>query len=150
MSKPFKMPQLNEVRLIGRVTRDPEMRYTPSGAGVLNFSVAVDEFWTDKTSGEKKKNTSFLNVSLWGKGAEFHAKTLKKGIAVLVQGSLRSRTWESKGGEKHYAVDVQGQRVSTLEWESEKGDGQSAPAGDPGAGEPEDKLPEEELDQIPF
>jgi single-strand DNA-binding protein len=146
MSKPLKMPQLNEVRLVGRVTRDPDMRYTPSGAGVLNFSIAVDEFWTDKASGEKKKATSFLNCDLWGKGAEFHAKSLKKGAAVLVMGSLRSRTWE-KDGQKHYTVEVRAQRVSTLEWESERGE---APTGDPGAPrEPFDELPQDHLDDIP-
>lgn len=149
MAKPFKMCSLNQVILVGRVTRDPEMRFMPSGAGVLNFSIAVDEFWTDKTTNEKKRATSFFNCDLWGKGAEFHAKTLKKGAAVLVQGSLRSRTWEGKDGSKHYTVEVRGQRVTTLEWESEQGSSGAAPSGDHGASEEPD-VPRDQLDDIPF
>ena len=148
MSKAFKMPQMNEVRLIGRLTRDAEMKYIPSGTGVLHFSIACDEFWTDKATNEKKRSTSFFNVDLWGKGAEFHAKTLKKGAAVLVMGSLRSRTWEGKDGAKHYTVEVRGQRVSTLEWEPREGEAQT---GNPGAsgGEPFDQIPQDNLDDIP-
>jgi single-strand DNA-binding protein len=125
MAGSLKMPMLNAVTLIGRVCSDPDMRHTAGGSGVLNFRIVVDEFWTDKTSGEKKKASSFFSVDLWGKGAEFHAKTLHKGSPVLVQGSLRSRSWE-KDGQKHTVVEIRGQRVSTLEWDSEKGAEQSA------------------------
>lgn len=148
MSKPFKQPMFNEVRLIGRVTRDPDLKYTTGGAAVLNFSIAVDEFWTDKATDEKKRYTSFFHCQVWGKAAEYQAKSLKKGIAVLVQGSLRSRSYE-KDGTKHYVVEVRGQRVSTLEWESDNSGGQSAPTGDHGAGEEPD-IPKDQLDDIPF
>ena len=124
------------------------MRYTPSGAGVLHFGVAVDEFWTDKATGEKKKYTSFFGVDLWGKGAEFHAKTLKKGAAVLVMGSLRFRSWEDKEGGKRSVVEIRGQRVSTLEWE-EKDSGSGQPAGEPSRREPFDEIPQDNLDDIP-
>jgi len=148
MSKPFKMPMMNEVRLVGRVTRDPELKYISSGAAVLNFSIAVDEFWTDKATDEKQKYTSFFNCQVWGKAAEYQAKSLKKGIAVLVQGSLRSRSYE-KDGVKHYVVEIRAQRVSTLEWESDNSGGQSAPSGERGAAE-EPELPRDEIDSIPF
>lgn len=147
MSKPFKMPQLNEVTLVGRLTMEPDLRYTPSGAAVLGLRIACDRFWRDKTSNESKKETSYFNCNVWGKAAEYHGKTLKKGMAVLVCGELRSRSWDdNKSGEKRYAVDIVAQRVSALEWESEK-DG--SPSGDHGTNEEPD-TPNDQLSDIPF
>jgi single-strand DNA-binding protein len=129
---------------------DPDLRYTPSGAAVLGFRIAVDRYWRDKQSNESKKDTSFFQCNLWGQSAERLSKELRKGSAVLVEGSLRSRSWD-KDGQKHYAVGINANRVSALEWSEEKaGEG---PQRTQGTGEPEretDVPPRDQIDDIPF
>jgi len=96
---------LNKVFLMGNLTRDPELKYVPSGAAVANFTVAINRAYKAPT-GEKKEEVSFIRVVVWGKMAEICGEYLTKGRPVLVEGRLKSRTWEEQGGQKRSAIDV--------------------------------------------
>jgi single-strand DNA-binding protein len=96
---------LNKVFLMGNLTRDPELRYVPSGAAVANFTVAVNRPYKDST-GEKKEEVSFVRVVVWGKMAEICGEYLSKGRPVLVEGRLKSRSWEDQTGQKRSALEV--------------------------------------------
>jgi len=96
---------LNRVFLIGNLTRDPELRYIPSGQAVATFSVAVNRVYTLQ-SGEKKEDVSFINVVVWGRRAEVCGEYLSKGSPVFVEGRLQSRSWEDQSGQKRYALEV--------------------------------------------
>ena len=141
---PIRLGNLNVVILLGRVTMDPDLRYTPSGAAVLGFRIAVDRVWRDKATDEWKREASFFQVNLWGQSAERLSKTMRKGSAVLVEGQLRSRSWEGKDGEKRYVVEIHSSRTQVLD--------KSEFAPGPGAGpaEEEPDVPKDQLDDIPF
>jgi single-strand DNA-binding protein len=141
---PLRLGSLNVVLLMGRVTMDPDLRYTPSGAAVLGYRIAVNRRWLDKQSNEWKEDTSFFNVNIWGQSAERLSKTMRKGSAVLVEGQLRSRSWEGKDGEKRYAVEVNSTRTQVLD----KIDYAAAPSAGPVEEEPD--IPKDQLDDIPF
>jgi single-strand DNA-binding protein len=96
---------LNKVMIIGRLTRDPEMRATPNGANVVSFSVATGFTWTDQ-SGQKKEQTEFHNVVAWRKLAEIIAQYLKKGSQVYIEGRLQTRSWEGQDGKKNYRTEI--------------------------------------------
>ena len=96
---------LNKVLIMGNLTRDPELRYVPSGAAVANFTVAVNRTYKDK-AGEKKEDASFIRVVVWGKMAEICGEYLAKGRAVLVEGRLQSRSWEGQDGQKKNTLEV--------------------------------------------
>lgn len=96
---------LNKVMIIGRLTRDPEMRSTPNGANVASFSVATGFNWTDQ-SGQKKEQTEFHNVVAWRKLGEIVAQYLKKGSQVYIEGRLQTRTWEGQDGKKNYRTEI--------------------------------------------
>jgi len=98
------MASLNRVFLAGNLTRDPEVRYTPGGAAVATLGMAVNRFYTTKT-GEKKEETLFIRVVVWGKLAETCKEYLKKGSSLLVEGRLASRSWE-QNGQKRSTVEV--------------------------------------------
>ncbi|HTW90087.1 MAG TPA: single-stranded DNA-binding protein [bacterium] len=141
---PIRLGNLNVVILLGRVTMDPDLRYTPSGAAVLGFRIAVDRVWRDKATDEWKREASFFQVNLWGQSAERLSKTMRKGSAVLVEGQLRSRSWEGKDGEKKYAVEIHSSRTQVLD----KPD--FAPGTGPGPVDEEPDIPKDQLDDIPF
>jgi single-strand DNA-binding protein len=96
---------LNKVFLMGNLTRDPELRYIPSGTAVANFTVAVNRPYKDST-GERKEEVSFIRVVVWGKMAETCGEYLTKGRPVLVEGRLKSRSWEDQTGQKRGALEV--------------------------------------------
>ena len=96
---------LNKVMLIGNLTRDPEMRYTPQGTAVCTFGVATNRQWTTE-SGEKKEDAEFHNVVAWNKLAEICAQLLKKGRKVYVEGRLSTRTWDGQDGVKRNRTEV--------------------------------------------
>ncbi|MFH1836603.1 MAG: single-stranded DNA-binding protein [Candidatus Omnitrophota bacterium] len=104
---------LNKVFLMGNLTRDPELRYVPSGTAVANFSVAVNRAYKDN-AGEKKEDVSFIRVVVWGKMAEICGEYLTKGRPVLVEGRLKSRSWEAQDGQKRSALDVVATSVQFL------------------------------------
>jgi single-strand DNA-binding protein len=96
---------LNKVMLIGNLTRDPEMRYTPQGSAVASFVIATNRQWM--TDGEKKEAADFHNVVAWNKLAEICGQLLKRGTKVFVEGRLQSRSWQDAAtGQKKYKTEV--------------------------------------------
>jgi single-strand DNA-binding protein len=104
---------LNKVFLMGNLTRDPELRYVPSGTAVANFTVAVSRVYKG-ASGEKKEEASFIRVVIWGKMAEVCGEYLSKGRPVLVEGRLQSRSWEGQDGQKKNTLEVIASSVQFL------------------------------------
>ncbi len=96
---------LNKVQLIGNLTRDPEMKYTPAGAAVCTFGVATNRNWTTE-SGEKKEDAEFHNIVAWNKLAEICAQLLKKGRKVYVEGRLSTRSWQGQDGTQRTRTEV--------------------------------------------
>lgn len=104
---------LNKVMLIGNLTRDPELRYIPSGQAVTSFTLAVNRTYM-ATSGEKKEDVTFIRIVVWGKRAEVCHEYLKKGSPVFVEGRLQSRNWEAQDGTKRSTTEVNAQSVQFL------------------------------------
>ncbi len=107
------MPSLNRVQLIGRLGKDPETRYTPSGKKVTSFSVAVDRRWKS-AEGEQKEATDWFNVEAWGRLGEICQSYLSKGRLVFLEGRLQTDQYE-QGGEKRYFTKVVVQQMQMLE-----------------------------------
>jgi single-strand DNA-binding protein len=105
---------LNKVILIGRLGRDPEMRYTPSGQPVANFSLATDESYTGK-DGQKVQKTEWHKVVVWGKQAEFCGNYLSKGRLAYIEGKLETRRWTDKDGAEKYTTEIKAERVLGLD-----------------------------------
>ena len=101
---------LNKAFIMGNLTRDPELRQTPSGQAVCSFGVATNRFYTDKT-GQKQKQAEFHNVVAWGKQAEIVNQYLKKGSLIFVEGRIQTRNWQDPQGAKHYRTEVIAERV---------------------------------------
>ena len=106
------MAQLNKVLLIGNLTRDPEVRYTPKGSAVADIGLATNRSWRTET-GEEKEEVCYVNVVVWGKQAEAAGKYLKKGRPVFVEGRLQFESWE-KNGEKRSSLKVLCERLQFL------------------------------------
>lgn len=104
---------LNKIFIMGNLTRDPELRYVPSGTAVANFTVAVNRVYKDKT-GARKDDTSFIRVVVWGKIAEVCGEYLTKGRPVLVEGRLQSRSWEGQDGQRRNTIEVVADSVQFL------------------------------------
>ena len=149
----LRMPDLNKVLLAGRLTRDPELRYLPSGSAVCNMGLAVSRRYRTK-EGEQREETMFINVETWNKSAEYCGENLKKGRPVLVEGSLKSDEWEDKTtGQKRTTIKVNAVRVNILDWD-DRGSGSDSgsdsggrPAESPSPRPIEEPVPE---DDIPF
>ncbi|WP_441227972.1 single-stranded DNA-binding protein [Tardiphaga sp. 20_F10_N6_6] len=98
---------LNKVQLIGRLGRDPEIRYTPSGGAIANLSLATTETWKDKDSGERKEKTEWHRVVVFGKLAEICGEYLKSGAQVYFEGKLQTRKWQDKDtNADRYSTEV--------------------------------------------
>ena len=93
---------MNKVILMGRLTRDPEMRQTPNGVAVCSFSIAVNR----RFAKEGQQTADFINCAAWRQQAEFICKYFQKGSMIAVVGSIQSRTWENQEGKKQYSTDV--------------------------------------------
>ena len=100
------MASYNRVILLGNLTRDPEMRYIPSGTAVTNFGLAMNERYTDRQTGEQKENTCFVDVEAWGRQAEVANEYLSKGRPVFIEGSLKFDSWEADDGSKRSKLSV--------------------------------------------
>ena len=122
------MASLNKVLLIGNLTKDPELRYTPNGTAVTNLRVAVNRKFKDRT-GELKEDTCFLTVTAWDKQAEICNQYLQKGRAVFVEGILQSRSWETNDGQKRSTIDVRAERIQFLGGPKVEGGNAHAPEG---------------------
>lgn len=107
------MASLNKVFLIGNLTRDPELRYVPSGMAVVTFTIAVNRVYKTQT-GEKKEQTTFVRVVVWGRRAEVCGEYLTKGSPVCVEGRLQSRSWEAQDGQKRSTIEVIADNVQFL------------------------------------
>ncbi|HEX21702.1 MAG TPA: single-stranded DNA-binding protein [Actinobacteria bacterium] len=121
------MASLNRVILIGNLTRDPELRYTPSGRAVANFGIAVNRIFTNK-DGEKIKKVDFFNIVVWAKQAENCAEYLHKGSPAAIEGRLQSRSWETSDGDKRNTVEVVADNVQFLGRPGGDSSRQSAPS----------------------
>ena len=123
---------LNRVMLIGRLTRDPELRYTPSGTPVCNLAIATNRYGQDQ-NGERREFTDFHDIVVWNMGnrklAELCGQYLQKGRLVYVEGRLQTRSWDdTQSGQKRYKTEVNASDVQFLDG---RGDGAGAPAGTP-------------------
>jgi single-strand DNA-binding protein len=120
---------VNRVILVGRLGKDPELSYLPSGQSVAKFSLATNRYSKDK-SGEKKEETDWHNIVAWGKTGEICAQYLTKGRQAYIEGRIQNRTWDDKEGKKHYATDIVAENVVLLGSRGEGGaEGQARPAG---------------------
>lgn len=138
---------VNVAIVLGHVGKDPEVRFTPSGQAVANFSVATNESWTDKQN-QRQERVEWHRIVVWGKLAELCGEYLRKGRQVYVQGRIQTREWTKQGSEeKNYTTEIVAQNVQFLgpkgggggggqKPESETGGGETPPGG-----EPENDLP---------
>ncbi|MBA7708063.1 Single-stranded DNA-binding protein [subsurface metagenome] len=150
------MASLNKVMIIGNVGSDPEMRFTPNGNPVTSFRVATNWMYTT-ADGERKQETEWFTVVAWNKLAEQCNQFLTKGRLVYAEGRLRTHTWESQDGQKHYRTEIVANRVTFLDRQAlaslpeekveETGAGETG-AGETGAGET--GAGEIEPEDIPF
>ena len=104
---------VNKVLLIGNLGKDPEVRFTPNGRALAKFPVATSERWTDQ-EGNKQERTEWHNVVVWGKQAETCGQYLAKGRQVFVEGSIRSRQYDDKDGNKRYITEIVARDVRFL------------------------------------
>jgi len=107
------MASINKVILIGNLGKDPELRYTPQGRAVANFSLATTERWTNK-SGEKQERTEWHRIVLWGRQAEVANQYLKKGSPCYIEGRIATRSWEDKDKVKRYTTEIEGLTLQLL------------------------------------
>ena len=97
---------VNKVILVGTCGKDPETRYMPSGGAVTSISVATNESWKDKQTGEKQERTEWHNITFFGRLAEIAGEYLKKGSQVYIEGSLRTEKWQDKQGQDRYTTKI--------------------------------------------
>jgi single-strand DNA-binding protein len=141
----LRMPGINHVALDGRLTRDPELKYTSGGQPYCKLGIANDERYKDK-AGQVQKRTTFVSATVWGQSAEYAGKNLRKGDAVYLEGRLTLNEWEDKQtGQKRSIIEINAQRVTPLSWPAKDGEQERASA--PQQGATEDEVP---LDDIPF
>lgn len=107
----------NTITVVGNITRDPELRFTPSGAAKANFGIAVNRRWQNRQTQEWEEQTSFFNVVCWRDMAENVAESLPKGARVIVTGRLEQRSWETDEGEKRSIVEISADEIGpSLRW----------------------------------
>jgi len=122
------MASVNKVILIGNLTRDPEIKYTPKGTAVADIGLAVNRFIPASEGGEKREETTFIDVTLWGRTAEVANEYAKKGQPLYVEGRLQMDTWEDKqSGQKRSKLKVVGENIQLL---GSKGGGGGGRGGD--------------------
>ena len=125
------MADLNLCIFIGRLGRDPEVRYAPSGDAVVNISIACSKKWKDKQSGETKEQTTWVPINFWGKTAELIGQYAKKGSQIRVNGEFSVRKGKDQDGNERYFTEIKGQDFQLLGGKPEGAQGggqQSAPA----------------------
>lgn len=142
----LKLVEINKVFLSGRLTQDPELRYTPSGVAVTTLRMAVNSTFFSKDR-EKREEVCYINVVAWRRQAEACVEYLRKGSPAFVEGRLQSRNWETQDGQKRSTIEVQADRVQFLEW---GGDRDSAPSRGSESAPPQSSSGGDDLDDIPF
>lgn len=129
------MASFNKVILLGNLTRDPQVKYTPSGTPLAEIGLAVNRFWFDKATNSRKEETTFVDVTLWGREAEVAGEYLAKGRPVLIEGRLQLDTWDDKTtGQKRSKLRVVGERMQLLGGRGEGGGGGGGGGGRPSGG----------------
>ncbi len=155
------MANVNKVILIGNCTRDPEVRYTPKGTAVTELGLAVNRFIPGEGGAERREETTFIDVTLWGRQAEIAGEYLKKGRPVFIEGRLQLDTWDDKqSGQKRSKLKVVGENLQLLgggggggrggSGDHDPGDDRPAPSRPRTSAPPPRSQPDEEPDDIPF
>ena len=146
----MKMAQGNQVVIVGNVTRDPELRYTPNGAALVKFGVAVSRRVRDDSGQWKDADTSFFDVTAWRTLAENVAESITQGSRVVVVGRLRTNSWETPEGERRSKVEIEAEEIApSLKWATAKVERQARGAASPnwsenvsvGVGGPQEETP---------
>jgi len=122
----IRVPELNQVLISGRLTRDPELRFTQKGQGMSFFSVAVNRRYKDAATGEWKDDTTFVSVTVWGPAAERCKEKLKKGSPVIIEGRLTASEYTDKTGQKRKEMKVTARRVQQLTHDAGAAEGEAA------------------------
>ena len=145
------MASFNKVILLGNLTRDPELRYTPQGSAVCEFALALNYQYTNKQTGQKVEEVSFIDIVAWGKTGEICAEYLKKGRQVMVEGRLKQDRWEAQDGKKMSKVRVTAENVQFV-GSRPAGEGGGGGGGKPGGAPagPEEGPPPGQEEDIPF
>jgi len=102
---------VNKAIILGNVTADPEIKTTPKGQNVASFSIATNQYWTDKKTGDKKQKAEFHNVVAWNKLAEIAEKYINKGSLIYIEGRLQTRNWEDNQGNTKYRTEIIANRI---------------------------------------
>jgi len=149
----------NTVTVIGNVTRDPELRFTPSGQAIATFGLAVNRRWQNRQTQEWEESVSFFDITCWAQLAENVAESVQKGSRVLVTGRLDQRSWETQDGEKRSKIEIIADEVGpSLRWataqvtknERRGGDFDGGGGGGSGAAAPGPSEPPAGYDEEPF
>jgi len=123
------MGNLNKVMLIGNVTRDPELRYTPKGSAVTEIGMAINRYYNSE-DGERREETTFVDVTLWGRQAEVACQYLKRGRPVYIEGRLQLDSWEDKqSGQKRNKLRIVGEAMQFLGGRADGNGGESGGSG---------------------
>jgi single-strand DNA-binding protein len=99
---------INQVTILGNLTKDTDLRYTPNGNAVISFSIATNRQWINKETNEKQEAVDYHDIVFWGKAAEIISQFVRKGSKILVQGRLQTRSWEGKDEVKRYKTEIVG------------------------------------------
>ena len=123
-----RVPDLNQVMIAGRLTRDPELKYTSGGQAYCKLGVANTRYYKGK-DGQRAEQATFVDVTVWGQQAEYVGEHMRKGHAVLVEARLQTEEWEDRQtGQKRSKLTLNAHRVTPLEWHGSAKDGNSAGA----------------------
>lgn len=145
------MASLNRVILIGNLTRDPELRFTPNGTPVASFGIAVNRRWTNK-QGERQEGVDFFNIVVWGKLAELCGDYINKGSPVAIDGRLQNRTWQTEDGAKRSVIEIVAENVQFLGKKTDREEQGDAPSYPVESTEPSDVLNDKTVldEDIPY
>ena len=143
------MANLNKVFLIGNLTRDPELRYTPSGTAIASFGIAVNRNWKGQ-SGEVKEEVCFVDINMFGRRAEVINEYFSKGNPIFIEGRLQFQQWETKDGQKRNTLRVVAEDFQFIGGKTKKGEGADSPD-ETGLNNKQSKAPTDINDEeIPF
>jgi single-strand DNA-binding protein len=148
------MLSLNRAQILGNMTKDPEMRFTPNGQAVANFSVATNRKWKGRDGAADGEDTQYHDVVVWGKQAEAVVPMLKKGGPVFVEGRIETRNWEGQDGVKRYKTEIIADSVIVLGSRSGSAGTYTKPEANPISNISQSKAPanteEIDIEEIPF
>ncbi|MBW2176788.1 MAG: single-stranded DNA-binding protein [Deltaproteobacteria bacterium] len=141
------MAGINKAILIGNLGRDPEVRYTPDGTAVANFSIATSDQWKDKNTGEKREKTEWHRIVAFRRLGEVCGEYLSKGRQVYIEGRIQTRDWEDKDGVKRYTTEIVADKMQMLGSRDDfggggsRGQGGGGSSGQGGGGRPQEASP---------